>query len=48
MQLVGSQYLANPQFVEHILKNLVVLDHIIFCLGIEIHLQTRTKGSRQN
>lgn len=32
-------YLGNFEFVENILKYLVVLDHIIFGLSIKIHLQ---------
>jgi hypothetical protein len=39
----GGQYLANAQLVEHILKNLVVLNHIIFSLGVEINLQSTRK-----
>jgi hypothetical protein len=35
----ASKYLAYAQLVEHIQKNLVILDHIILCLNIEINLQ---------
>ena len=41
-QKAGSQYLDYAQLVEHILKNLVVLDHVIFGLRIKVNLQTRT------
>ena len=41
-QKAGSQYLDYAQLVEHILKNLVVLNHLIFSLRIKVNLQTRT------
>jgi hypothetical protein len=47
-QKAGSQYLDYTQLVEHILKNLVVLDHIVFGLRIKVNLQTSTKDSGYN
>ena len=47
-QKAGSQYLDHAQLVEHILKNLVVLYHVIFGLRIKVNLQTRTKYSGYN
>ena len=47
-QKAGSQYLDYAQLVEHILKNLVVLDHVIFGLLIKVNLQTCTKYSGYN
>ena len=41
-QKANSQYLDYAQLVEHILKNLVVLNHLIFSLRIKVNLQTRT------
>ena len=38
-----GRYLADPQLVEDILKNLVILDHVVFRLGIEIHLRNAPK-----
>ena len=35
-QKARSQYLDYAQLVEHILKNLVVLDHVIFSLCIKV------------
>ena len=47
-QKANSQYLDYAQLVEHILKNLVVLYHVIFGLRIKVNLQTRTKYSGYN
>jgi hypothetical protein len=32
-------HLLNPQLVEHILQDLVVVDHVIVVLGVEVNLQ---------
>jgi len=47
-QKARSQYLDYAQLVEHILKNLVVLDHVIFGLLIKVNLQTCTKYNGYN
>ena len=44
----GSQYHDYAQLVEHILKNIVALDHVIFSLRIKVNLQTCTKYSGYN
>jgi len=47
-QKARSQYLDYAQLVEHILKNIVALDHVIFSLRIKVNLQTCTKYSGYN
>ena len=47
-QKAGSQYHDYAQLVEHILKNIVALDHVIFSLRIKVNLQTCTKYSGYN
>lgn len=44
---VGWNYLIDFQLVEYFLQNLIILDHIIFCLRIEIHLEPNDNQWRQ-
>jgi hypothetical protein len=35
----SKAHLLNTQLVEHVLQDLVVVDHVIVVLGIEVNLQ---------
>lgn len=46
-----SQYLSDLEFIENILKNLIILNHLILILGIKINFvhryHTRVNGIHQ-
>jgi hypothetical protein len=42
MAKATSRYLADAQLVEHILENLVILDHVILRLRVKIHLRNES------
>lgn len=48
-ELLKSPHLFNAQLVERVLHDLVVVDHVIFVLGVEVHLRaSQAVSSRCN
>jgi hypothetical protein len=39
-----SRYLADLQLAEHVLQSLLVVDHVVLCLHVKIHLRKPSKN----